>query len=124
MGVGLINAKKSRFGDDVVRTTAMSFLDLLKQGRYMNAKVLLRFMMELCNANVLALTNKVVEDNKDKTAEPTDITEGKKEEDDEIMVIDTDPNNTDTQEATKESKEKDKKKRESGVLFFSLDGDS
>merc|ERR1712054_30546 len=106
--VGLINAKKSRFGDDVVRTTAMSFLDLLKQGRYMNAKVLLRFMMELCNANVLALTNKVVEENKDKTAEPKDITEGKKEEDDEIMVIDTDPNNTDTQEATKESKEKDK----------------
>merc|ERR1712023_478436 len=84
-----------------------------------NAKVLLRFMMELCNANVLALTNKVVEDNKDKTAEPKDITEGKKEEDDEIMVIDTDPNNTDTQEATKESKEKDQKK-ENLVSFSSL----
>lgn len=51
--VGLLNVKEKEFGQKVIRAASLSLQDMLGLGRYVNAKLLLRFFGELANARVL-----------------------------------------------------------------------
>lgn len=52
--VGLLSVRKPSFGDRVVTKTAMELSGTIEKSQYLDARSLLRFIVELTNANVIS----------------------------------------------------------------------